>query len=67
LKSSSISSNEVDSNVEESGQVNNGMDFDSNDYKYNSISMPANLIEQYVQDEKYELCSMLISVYSSRN
>ena len=23
--------------------------------------------EQYVQEEKYELCSMLISVYSARN
>lgn len=67
LKSSSISSNQVDSNVEESGQVNNGIDFDLNDYKYNSISMPTNLIEQYVQEEKYELCSMLISVYSARN
>lgn len=67
LKSTNINSNEADSNVEESKNFNNGMDFDLNDYKFNSISMPANLIEQYAQDEKYGLCSMLISVYSSRN
>jgi len=67
LKSSSINSNEADSNVEESKHIKNGMDFDLNYYKFNSISMPANLIEHYAQDEKYELCSMLISVYSSRN
>lgn len=67
LKSSSINSNEIDSNVEESKHIDYGMGFDLNDYKYNSISMPANLIEQYVLDEKYELCSMLISVYSSKN
>ncbi|MGE0079223.1 MAG: hypothetical protein AB7S48_15295 [Bacteroidales bacterium] len=30
-------------------------------------NMPSNMIEQYVQDEKYEMCSILINTFSSKN
>lgn len=48
-------------------KTHNGMIFDFNDFKLNNLNMPENLIEQYAQSEKYEICSILINVFSSRN
>ncbi len=48
-------------------RINSAMDFDLNDFKFNNINIPENLIEQYAQSEKYEICSMLINIFSSRN
>jgi hypothetical protein len=65
LKSESINADKVEKKGD--NHINNGISFDFRDSKFNNIKVPANLIEQCVRNEKYELCSMLISVYSSRN
>jgi len=45
----------------------NGMVFDYQHIKFNNVNMPENLIEQFVLEEKYEMCSILINSHSSRN
>lgn len=44
-----------------------GMVFDFRHIKFNNVNMPENLIEQFVLEEKYEMCSILINSHSSRN
>ncbi|BDX36800.1 hypothetical protein CYCD_01550 [Tenuifilaceae bacterium CYCD] len=45
----------------------NGMVFDFRHIKFNNVNMPENLIEQFVLEEKYEICSILINSHTSRN